>query len=118
MSCVENLTTTEKYDGDDVLVIEIILPNDCYFIESVTYSLPPGESTGNLCNYSSSDYIIAVNVDLTPECNPTKNNVVVSAPTQYQKVTEGGEYAQIIVFDLDRSQTKTRKRTSSRLSLG
>ena len=113
MACVENWTTVESLNGDD-LELTITTPNDCWTCSGVDYSLPPGMSTEDLCNYEEGDLILVANMVKSGGCGPSDPPGTVTALSHFRKVSEGGNHVQIIVYKTATSEASTIKRSRNK----
>ena len=117
MACVEIWPTAETYDGENKLVLEITVPNNCYEIVSVTTQLPPGMGTDDLCNYQTGDLIATVNIQIISGCTPSGGTQVLSATTDYVKNPDGN-HVQMIAYNTSNSSARTIKRSRNTSSPG
>lgn len=114
MPCKEEWRTSEAFDSQDNLVVTVTVPNNCYYLDTVGYTLPPGADTSKLCNYNSNDVVLILEFRVETSCNPTSTNVDIPVVTNYKKEANGHN-VQIVVNERtndDKKKPKVRKRTS------
>jgi len=117
MACVENWPTAETVNGNDNLVLVITTPNPCWQLSEIRYTLPPGMSPEELCNYNEGDLFVVAHMYEQSGCGGGAPAGSVTVPTDFVKVAEGVR-VQIIVYDSTASSVKTIKRSRNSYNTG